>query len=328
MPLAFIIGGTGQIGRAVAGSLAGAGWTVRVASRTPPADLGSCEHVRLDRDQPGALTAALGEGVDLLLDCLSMGAGDADRLLSVQDQVGALVAVSSASVYRDKKGRTLDEAAECGFPQFPVPIPEDHPTVAPGPETYSTRKVAMERRLMEGARVPATVLRPCAIHGPHSRHAREWWFVKRLLDGRRLVPLAYGGRSRFQTTSTVAIAAAVRAAATGEAAGIVNVADADAPTVAEIGRTVMAVMGRDAELVGLPDEAYPPTRGATPWSTAAPMVCASSLPPAGTYAETVPPAIRWLVEATHGRDWREVLPQLAAYPSEHFDYAVDDGVTA
>ena len=53
------------------------------------------------------------------------------------------------------------------------------------------------------------------------------------------------------------------------------------PTVAEIGRTVMAVMVRDAELVGLPDEAYPPTRGATPWSTAAPMVCASSLPAGG-----------------------------------------------
>ena len=328
MPSAFIIGGTGQIGRAVAGSLSGAGWAVRVASRTRPSDLGTCDHVRLDRNQPGALAASLGGGADLLLDCVSMDAGDADHLLSVQDRVGTLVVVSSASVYRDEAGRTLDEAAECGFPRFPVPIPEDHPTVAPGPETYSTRKVAMERRLMEGARVPATVLRPCAIHGPHSRHAREWWFVKRLLDGRRRIPLAYGGRSRFQTTSTAAIAAAVRAAAAGEVSGVVNVADADAPTVAEIGRTVMAVMGRDAELVGLPDEAYPPTHGSTPWSIVAPMVCASSLPLAGTYAETVPPTIHWLVEATHGRDWREVLPQLAAYPRDHFDYAEDDKALA
>ena len=301
---------------------------MRVASRTKPSEPVPGEHISLDRNAPGALAAALGEGTDLLLDCVSMDAGDADRLLSVQDRVGALVAVSSISVYRDEEGRTLDEAAECGFPRFPVPISEDYSTVAPGPETYSTRKVAMKRRLLEGTRVFATVLRPCAIHGPHTKHAREWWFVKRLLDGRRRIPLAYGGRSRFQTTSTAAIAAAVRTAASGEVSGVVNVADADAPTVAEIGRTVMAVVEREAEIVEFPDGAYPPKHGATPWSTAAPMVCASRVPPVGTYAETVPPAIRWLVEATRGRAWREVLPQLAAYPRDHFDYAMDDQAMA
>ena len=278
----------------------------------------------LDRAKPGALAKALGHGTDLLMDCISMDATHAEELLSVQDTVGRIIATSSASVYRDREGRTLDEARETGFPRFLVPIDEEHPTIAPGPETYSTRKVAMEQTLLAGAHIPVTVLRPCAIHGPHSKHSREWWFVKRLLDGRRRIPLAYAGRSRFQTTSTKAIADAVIHVLNGHAPSVLNVIDGDAPTVAEIGRTIMAVMGRDAELVGLPDEPYPPSLGATPWSVERALVCSSSAPTAGTYADTVPEAVQWLREAIHNRDWREILPQLAAYPREHFDYEADD----
>ena len=324
MPSALLLGGTGQIGLAVAAHLVREGWEVRLASRGAPSAEGPWRHVAWDREEPCALARVLGPGADLLLDCVAFEAADADQLLAVQGSAGCLVAVSSASVYRDEEGRTLDEARDTGFPRFPVPIPEDHPTVEPGPETYSTRKVAMERRLLEGSRVPATVLRPCAIHGPHSKHAREWWFVKRLLDRCERIPLAYGGRSRFQTTAASAIAEAALHAARGDAPAVLNVADADAPTVAEIGRAVMGAMGAEAELVGLPDEPYPPTGGITPWSVERPLVVASSAPSAGTYAETAPAAVAWLVEATRGRDWRAVLPQLAAYPRDHFDYGADE----
>jgi NAD(P)-dependent dehydrogenase (short-subunit alcohol dehydrogenase family) len=55
---AFVIGGTGQVGRAVARSLAKAGWSVTVASRGqyPNAvDLqGQVRMVTLDRSRPGA----------------------------------------------------------------------------------------------------------------------------------------------------------------------------------------------------------------------------------------------------------------------------------
>jgi nucleoside-diphosphate-sugar epimerase len=272
MPSAFIVGGTGQIGLAIAAALARRGWDVRLASRTPPPAKGPWRHVTLDRTASGALARALGEGADLMMDCISMDAAQAEELLSVQNGIGRLVATSSASVYRDTEGRTLDEALETGFPRFPVPINEDHPTVAPGPETYSTRKVAMEQTMLSGARIPVTILRPGAIHGPYSKHAREWWFVKRLVDGRRRIPLAYAGRSRFQTTSTKAIADAVLHALKGHAPSVLNVIDADAPTVAEIGRAIMAAMECDAELVGLPNEPYPPPGGRLlgpsniPWS--------------------------------------------------------------
>lgn len=328
MPVAFILGGTGQIGLAVAERLAADGWEISLASRAPAPISGPWQHVAADREERGALRKALGDGADLVLDCVAFDERHADQLLDLQDGVGRLAVISSASVYCDAEGRTLDEASQCGFPAFPEPIREDHRTVEPGPQTYSTRKVALERRLLDQARVPVTILRPCAIHGPYSKHAREWWFVKRLLDGRDRIPLAYGGRSRFQTTSTQAIGEAVHFSLRSKGSQVLNVVDADAPTVIEIGRAIMNAMGRHADLVGLPDAPYPPVLGATPWSVEKPMVCASSVPSAETYAQAVPRAVRWLIAAMQGRDWREMLPQLAAYPTAHFDYDVDEKALA
>ncbi|MFQ6547197.1 NAD-dependent epimerase/dehydratase family protein [Aestuariibius sp. 2305UL40-4] len=328
MPRIIILGGTGQIGLAAADRFSGEGWDVVLASRTPPAGADVWTHVLVDREDPDALNDLVSDGVELILDCVAFDEGHADQLLQLGGSVGRIAVVSSASVYADAEGRTLDEAPEFGFPEFPVPIPEDHPTVAPGPETYSTRKVALERRLLERAEVPVTILRPCAIHGPYSKHAREWWFVKRLLDGRARIPLAYGGRSRFQTTSTRAIAEALVHALGVEEHRIWNVTDADAPDAAEIGRTIMRVMGQEAELVGLPDAPFPPRYGATPWSTERPLVCASSVPDLKSYAESVPAAIAWLAGEVNPQDWEEALPQLAKYPRDHFDYALDDEALA
>lgn len=249
---------------------------------------------------------------------------DGLALAQAGQAAGRIAAISSCSVYCDAQGHTLDEASGTDFPAFAVPLTEQSPVLLPGPQTYSTRKRAMEEALLAEACCPVTILRPCAIHGPQSKHAREWWFVKRLLDGRKAIPLAYRGESRFQTTSTVAIADAVAKAAAGHLATIVNVADADSPPVAEIARAIMAVMGVSAELIGLPDApTYPPRLGMTPWSIPRPMIC-----PAGaglSYADAVEPAVRWLIdEVARDEGWRAQIPQLAAYPWDQFDYAVDD----
>jgi nucleoside-diphosphate-sugar epimerase len=145
-------------------------------------DSGPIRSVALDAAAPDALSAALGDGVDALIDCVAYSGDDARTLLAVEKQVGATVAISSSSVYRDESGRTLDEAASTGFPMFDGPIRETNSTVAPGPQTYSTRKAELERVLLDGAKMPVTILRPCAIYGPHSSHPRELWFVKRMLD--------------------------------------------------------------------------------------------------------------------------------------------------
>lgn len=324
MPNALIIGGSGQIGVATASKLVGEGWNVVVASRHKPDVSADWRHAVIDLNHPSTLPQALGNGCDLLVSCIAFDASDARHILKYQSLIGHIVAISSASVYTDSFGRTLDEAGENGFPEFHGALTEQTNTVKPGPETYSTRKVAMERELLLNASVPVTVLRPCAIHGPYSKHAREWWFVKRLLDKREQIPLAYGGKSQFQTTSTDAIAAAIIQAFDGNLPSIVNVMDSDSPSVEEIGLAIMRTMNMEAELVGLPDEKYPATMGVTPWSTPNPFVCQSFARSEKTYAQSVPSAIQWLVESAQSNDWKKLLPQLASYPRKHFDYSNDD----
>lgn len=327
---ALIVGGTGQIGRATALNLVARGWSVRLAQRRAeaPAELaGRVETVALDRDAPGALAMAVGGGVDALIDTVAFTADHGRQLLALQRDVGAFVVISTGSVCCDGEGRTLDEAAEHGFPHFPVPITEDQPTTPPGPATYSTRKAALEQTLLQGARAPVTMLRPFAIHGPGSTHPREWWFVKRILDGRRRIPLAYRGESRFQTSATVNIAELVCVALETPATRVLNAADPDAPSVAEIGRFIAEVYGVDLDLVPL-DGARRDRVGATPWSGPRPLVAdmsraaALGYRPVATYRQSVGVTCR-SAEALAAAGV-PFVPYLAAM----FDYAAEDAFFA
>ncbi|WP_073973249.1 NAD(P)H-binding protein [Erythrobacter donghaensis] len=334
MSKAFILGGTGQIGLAVAERLLEDGWQVTLGSRgrqqlpSHITEIGA-KLCRVDRSEFVELASAIDSGCDLLIDTVAFDAAHARQLLAVQHNVGQIIAISSASVYSDAQGRTLDEARQNGFPELPHRMTEEQSTVEPGPSTYSTRKVAMERALMEGAKCPVAVLRPGAIHGPFSAHPREWWFVKRLLDGRERIPLAYDGRSQFQTSATENIGALVSTLAGSRLGGIFNIGDPDAPTVLEIGKAIVAECAIDADLVLVDTQTYPPRVGATPWSVPKPFTISDAKArsagyrPVGSYRETVSRTCRWLME--HNPDnWRARFPQLALYPYDMFDYAAED----
>ena len=338
MPHAFIIGGTGQIGQATAGCLIDSGWTVTIAHRglrSPPPALieRGAKVVTLDRDEPAALALALASGADALIDTVAYDRDHARQLLEVQGVLGSLIVVSSSSVYRDRRGRTLDEAADTGFPELPDPISEAQPTVDPGPATYSTRKAALERVLLDEVVVPLTILRPAAVSGIGSAHPREWWLVKRMLDARQVIPLAYGGRSRFHTSSVANIAALVRVVAGSPDKRILNIADPQALPVKEIAAAIASACGFSGRFVMLPDvDSYPPTIGATPWSVQHPfvldMTAATALGyrPQTGYAATVGPICDWLMQATEGKDWRALFPVLASYPLDLFDYQTEDAL--
>ena len=335
LPHALILGGTGQIGRAVAHRLLDRDWTVTLAHRgfrhAPHELIGrGAVLATIDRDQPGMLANVLGRGADLLVDVVAYGPEHARQLLEVQADVGALVVISSASVYRDDAGRTLDEASQTGFPVLPEPIGEDHTTVEPSPETYSTRKVALERALLDGAKAPVTVLRPAAIHGPGSSH-REWWIVKRMRDRRPVIPLAYRGGSRFHTTAAANIAETVRIVAQLQGQHILNVADPSALPVIEIARLIGRHLGYTGRFLAIDDEAvYPPLFGRTPWSVQHPFVLdTSALRSLGYRAETdyagvVASTCDWLTAIPPETDWRLLFPVLAAYPNDLFDYVAED----
>lgn len=331
---AFILGGTGQIGRATASNLLAAGWDVSIGSRGVrpiPDNLAAlgARLVKLDRESPDDLARALGGGVDALIDVTAYGPAEGNQLLDVQGSVGALVVISSSSVYRDGAGRTLDEAVQNGFPELPDPITEAQPTVAPSDATYSTRKVALENLLLDKARVPVTILRPAAIHGPASIHPREWWFVKRMLDGRPAIPLAYGGISRFHTSSVLNIAELTRVALDRPATRILNIADPEALTVAEIGSAIARHMGYTGKFIELDDDGFPPEIGRTPWSVPRPFVLDNSAAnvlgyiPITTYAQSVGPICDDLTRGD-SEDWQARFPILANYPRDHFDYEAED----
>jgi nucleoside-diphosphate-sugar epimerase len=332
---AFIVGGTGQIGRAVAADLLEHGWRVTVAHRgirPPPNNLveRGTKIIILDRDKPGELARAVKPGVDALIDTVAFHPEHAHQLFEVQHNVGTFVVISSSSVYRDAYGRTLDEAPQNGFPDLPVPIPETHPTVDPGPATYSTRKIALERTLLADAATPVTVLRPGTIHGPGSRHPREWWFVKRILDGRKIIPLAYQGKSRFHTSSVSNIATLTRVAIEAPANRVLNIGDPSAPSTAEIAAFIARHLGYTGDIIEVPGEDYPATLGRNPWSVPRPFVldmqAAAKLgyTPVTTYADAVKLTCNWLVETASDGDWRERFPGLARFPPDIFDYREED----
>lgn len=174
---------------------------------------------------------------------MAFDAADARQLVGVQHGVGHFVVISSSSVYRDALYRTLDEAPQTGFPLLPDPIPETQPTVDPGPSTYSTRKIALERHLLDESTTSVTILRSGAIYGVDSRSPREWWFAKRMLDRRPAIPLAYLGRSQFHTTAATNISALIRVAAEKPGKRVLNIADPIASSVADIAACITQHLG-------------------------------------------------------------------------------------
>ncbi|MEO0419878.1 MAG: reductase [Pseudomonadota bacterium] len=316
------INGAGQIGYAAAYEFGFHEWDVTIHARSKPDwELGQYKRYIAGEDPvPRA---------DVVLDTIAFDKDDVERY--DPDTMGRLIVISSASVYCDAQGRTLDEAATNGFPQFDGPLIESQSTVAPGPETYSTRKVRMENKALEIFGARATILRPGAIYGRHCRHPREWWFVKRILDGRSKIPLVFSGESRFHTTAADDIANFAEEASSHDWGGIYNIADDEAFSVYQIGQEIAAIMNRKVafEVVDGPPIG---TVGRTPWSVPAPFMISNAKAKAlddglgetvGVGVGNFAHSIEWLADL-NPTDWRNAFPQLAAYPWDLFDYEAED----
>ena len=327
MPRAVLIGGTGLIGRAAARALAEDGWDVVAVSRsgTLPeglAELG-VESVAADRADDKQLRAALGAGAEVVYDSVAMNREHGEQLNGLEGRVGSLVVISTGSVYADDAGRALD--GEGGEPPvLPVPILETQRTAEPGDATYSTQKAELEQTLLEGP-LPSTLVRACAIHGPGAKNPRELFFVKRAVDGRRRVALAWRGESRFHTTSVANLAELIRLAAFQPGDRVLNSGDPDPPTTLEICETIGGVLDHEFEPVLLADGAF-----ANPWAVPHPFVVSMEAAerelgyrPVTTYPEAVKETCAWLVgELERGRSWE------GSYIESSLDYAVEDEVLA
>ncbi len=321
MPRALVLGGTGLVGRAIGRRLLAAGWDVDLVGRDAahvPADVASAggRFLAADRSSAAELAAALGDGADLLVDCICFTAADAELLLPLARHAASTVMISSKAVYVDDAGRhsNSDES-----PHFAGPVHETQATVAPGygdyrsREGYGANKIAAERVLLDSG-LPVTVLRPSKIHGDGADPPREWIYVKRVLDRRPAVFLARRGAGVDHPTAAANIAALVEIVATTPGARILNSADPDAPTALEISRAIAQHLGHTWREVLIDDQSL----GQHPWDKLPPFVLDTSAAlglgyvPAGDYATTVTIEVDWLVA------------QAPSLDDSYFDYAAED----
>lgn len=341
---AFLIGGTGLVGRAVGRRLLTAGWSVDVVGRDRahlPADLAAAGvgFHEADRDDPAALADAFGAGADLLVDCVCFTGAQARTLLPLAGHATSTVLISSKAVYVDAHGRHSNSDQP---PRYDGPITETQPTLAPTEDGdydsrsgYGPNKVAAEQALLDSG-YPVTVLRPSKIHGDGARPPREWVFVKRVLDRRLTVLLAHGGRGIDHPSAAANIAALVETAAHRPGRRVLNAADPDAPSGRQIAATVADHLGHHWDEVLLDDSAdgapgADPSLGWHPWDRPHPVLLDTTAAtelgyrPVGDYAGTVGSVVDWLVE-TAARRGRTTLPRGfdGGYFSGRFDYAAED----
>jgi nucleoside-diphosphate-sugar epimerase len=340
---AFIIGGSGLIGRAVGRRLVSAGWDVDVVGRNAvnlPRDLADAgvRFVQADRADGAALASAFGGGADLLVDCVCFTGAHARALLPLASNAASTVMISSKAVYVDAAGRHSNSDDP---PRFDGAISEDQPSLAPGSmdfnsrEGYGPNKVAAEQTLLDSG-LPVTVLRPSKIHGEAARPPREWIFVKRVLDHRAVVLLAHGGAGVDHPSAAVNIAALVETVALNPGRRTLNIADPDAPTGLQIARTVAKYLGHVWAEVLLDGDADP-SLGWHPWNRRFPVVLDTTAAvglgyrAVGDYATTVPNVIDWLIAAAQVHSTGTA--QLPAgfeddYFANRFDYDREDASLA
>jgi nucleoside-diphosphate-sugar epimerase len=333
----LVIGGSGLVGEPIVRRLVESGAEVLVATRGHmllPLDLSAeVRSEMVDRRVVGELDMAVGEGVDALVDVIPYRVEDARQLLSLEGRVGTIVAISSASVYAGSDGRSLLEGL--GETDRPVPISESAPTAHTDTRTYSGRKAAIEELLLDQTQIPMTVLRPGAIYGPQDPASREWYFVKRVLDDRDKIVLAYSGGSRFHHVAAENVAELVRLAVERPGPRVLNAADEEAHTVAMIGRAVAKLMDhrwQETLLQGPPTDSGV---GDTPWTTRQPFVLDMTAArrelgyrDVVSYENALLSACDWLQREVDPRDWEKTLPRAAEYYGSLFEYEAEDRLIA
>ncbi|MFJ4296142.1 NAD-dependent epimerase/dehydratase family protein [Curtobacterium sp. NPDC089689] len=339
---AVILGGTGGIGSAVARHLLDAAddWQVEVVSRRggPVADAlvaDGATSTTGDARDTALLRSLLRPGADLVVDTVGRTRDDALRLRPFLDDAGSTVFVSSKAVYVDEQGRHGNSVER---PVFGGPVSELQPTVVPNDadptsrDGYGAAKVAAEQVLLDHG-APVTVLRPSKVYGPHIGRPREWFVVRRVLDGRERVLLADHGRGVDHTTAASGIADLVGLVADRPDRRILNVADEIAPSVLEIVRSVAGHLDHEFDEVLL-DEDAPAFVGVTPWSSPSPFVLDTTAaralgwhPP--RFDQAVVPELDWLVDTAHRIPTDGDVPWADdPFWERMFDYGPEDAALA
>lgn len=186
----LIIGGTRFVGRHLVAKLLKSGHEVTLFNRGryPVTDWpDEAKVVTGDRNLPEDLGKLRGQQFDALVDMVLYDGKQACQAIDVLNgEIGQYLMVSTGSVYKMYSGQ--------------VPFREDDEVEDNPDNAYGYNKAQAEQVLLKAwqdASFPATILRLPAVYGPYDYQAREWYFIKRLIDGRRRFLLPDGGMGVF-----------------------------------------------------------------------------------------------------------------------------------
>ena len=252
----LVLGGSVFIGKHMVRVLTAAGHDVSVLNRgQTPVDLPrKVERIVADRTDAESMRSALkGRSWDVVFDIsgfvMVAGGGDADVLLDLLDgNVGLYVYTSSIMAYAQGRGV---------FPWY-----EDDPVNEGGPQEYGGFKVAMERQLLERhdkTGFPVSIVRPAAVYGPDNNiYDMETPMFLRLRQ-RRPVLVPHGGLVVSSYGHVDDLCHGMLSCIGNEdAVGEVFNITAEAVTVNEYVRVLAEIVGEEADVIYIPDDALPP----------------------------------------------------------------------
>lgn len=323
----LVIGGTNFIGPYVVRRLADVGHDVTVFHRGQTvADLpDGVDEVRGDRGHLADFADDFGNfAPDVVLDMVPMNEREARSLMETfRNIAGRAVAISSQDVYL---AYDIARGLHPGPPD-PVPLDEDAPLrerLYPyeREEVEDYEKILVERAVMSGSELPATVLRLPAVYGPGDYMHRLFRFVKRMDDGRPAILLGEGeARWRWTHGYVEDIADAIALTVTNERATgrTYNVGEEEPLSTADLVREIGRVVGWEGEILAVPKDRLPEHLDLGLETNQHLVTDTSRIRRELGYAEAVSreEALRWTVA------WERANPPRNLDPAE-FDYAAED----
>ncbi|HYC81671.1 MAG TPA: NAD-dependent epimerase/dehydratase family protein [Solirubrobacterales bacterium] len=262
----LVLGGTRFLGRALVAELLSAGHTVAVVHRgLHEVELGpAVEHIHCDRHELATRRDELAAfSPDVVVDLAAMTAADAEAVDAAIDPSVALVAASSADVYR-AFGSIYEETVTDA-----VPLAEDAPLrTGPPPdrvvmegwsyEASSYEKLDVERIYRERG---ATICRLPIVYGEHDYRRREEFVLSRIRAGQRRIPVGPGTLLLSRGYAPELARGLRLAAEQGGAGDVFNLAEHECASVRLWIEAILAAAGHEAELVRVSDEELPDDLG-------------------------------------------------------------------
>jgi 2'-hydroxyisoflavone reductase len=258
----LVLGGTRFLGRHIVQQALDAGHEVTLLHRgkSGPELFAQAEHRIADRDDEGALTAALAAGEwDAAIDTSAYVPRQVRTLAqALAGRVGQYQLVSSISVYADFDRPVTDE-------NTPLKTLDDPSTEAVTGASYGGLKVLCEEQAQAGFAGRCLIVRPGLIVGPHDPTGRYTWWVQRVARGGAvLAPGAPG--DAVQCIDARDLAAWQLLQAERGSTGIFNLSGPVQPTtMGELLTTAVQALHSDAQFTWV-DEAFLLREGVAPWS--------------------------------------------------------------